>query len=199
MKFPTISSFGSIFTEFKSLAARSIKYFKVNLFTNLIVVANLLCFFFWVPWLLDAESPRWHILGYQFSHADFGHLSVNMFFLILVGTNCEAAFGRLTTLLVYLLGGCFSAMGFLYFYPEAAMLGASGAVSSLMMLFPFTFETFISRFLGFIFVSIYFAGQFDAAVMDLASSKPASVAYLAHFLGAIWGLTMAAFLKKDKT
>lgn len=91
------------------------------------------------PWLW------WQFLTYGFAHADFGHILFNMIGLFFLGRAVEQLYGRAEFLRLYLVMLVLGSVGFAVtnaLLPEARpfrLVGASGAVSGVIMLFIFNF------------------------------------------------------------
>ncbi len=82
------------------------------------------------PWVADGDW--WRIVSAGFLHAGPLHLALNMYFLYFLGNLLEPAIGKWRFGLLYfvsLVGGSFGA---LLIDPDAATVGASGAVFGLM-------------------------------------------------------------------
>jgi membrane associated rhomboid family serine protease len=75
------------------------------------------------------------LLSYMFLHGDFLHLLGNMAFLWVFGDNVEDALGHVGYLFFYLLCGVAGALlhATLTMEPTAPLIGASGAVSGVVM------------------------------------------------------------------
>jgi membrane associated rhomboid family serine protease len=81
---------------------------------------------------LVADGEWWRIVSAGFLHANLLHLAFNMYFLYFLGTLMEPEIGKLRFGIIYvvsLLGGSFGA---LLLSPDAATVGASGAVFGMM-------------------------------------------------------------------
>jgi membrane associated rhomboid family serine protease len=81
---------------------------------------------------LVADGEWWRIVTSGFLHAGLLHVAFNMYFLYFLGTLMEPEIGKLRFGAIYavsLLGGSFGA---LLVSPNAATVGASGAVFGLM-------------------------------------------------------------------
>ncbi len=80
------------------------------------------------PFLSHGEHQYWRLLTSGFLHASIFHVGLNMLSLWFVGRSLEPAIGRSYYAAVYftaLLAGSFGALAFT---PDAATLGASGAI-----------------------------------------------------------------------
>ena len=79
-----------------------------------------------------ADGEYWRIVTSGFLHAGLLHIALNMYFLYYLGTLLEPSIGKLRFGLLYavsLFGGSFGA---LLLSPNAATVGASGAVFGVM-------------------------------------------------------------------
>jgi len=90
------------------------------------------------PWLW------WQFLTYGFAHADIGHILFNMLGLFFLGRAVEQFYGRAEFLRLYLVMLVLGSVGFaltneLLGVPWSGLIGASGAVSGVIMLFVLNF------------------------------------------------------------
>jgi len=97
----------------------------------------------------DAKNPFmwWHTLSYGFCHNASGylHLAMNMLGLYFLGRTVEERYGRLEFYRIYLVSvvicGAVWLLKAYAFQSNGSMLGASGAVMCILMLFVFNFPT----------------------------------------------------------
>jgi len=92
-----------------------------------------------VPSFVLYKHYYWQFLTYMFTHASMSHLFFNMLSLYIFGTECERRIGSKEFLLFYLLIGFLSGVAsYFSFYlsnTNTVLLGASGAVYGIMLLF----------------------------------------------------------------
>ena len=139
---------------------------------------------------------------YMFLHGGVGHLIGNMIFLWLVGCILEYGAGRISYLLIYLLGGLTAVALFYAINPTSALplVGASGSIAALMgalaVLFGkekiriffstgFYFNTF--RILAIYLLPLWIGNELFQMFFGGASH----VAYTAHIGGLIGGAGLA--------
>jgi len=103
------------------------------------------------------QDGRWWVLFTSvFSHNWFIHFLINMFVLTNFGRLLEMVLGHFTFLWFYLAAGAFSSLAhalvsaFVVHEPAMAALGASGAISGLVILFSFMFRKEKILFFGII-------------------------------------------------
>jgi len=77
----------------------------------------------------------WTLVTYMFLHAGFGHLFFNMIGLFFFGPRLEATLGSRDFLRLYLFSGLGGAAFSFLFAPQAAVVGASGAVFGILLAF----------------------------------------------------------------
>lgn len=95
----------------------------------------------------DAVQPWWwwHTLSYAFAHdgRSIGHIFFNMLSLYFLGRPVEQRYGRFEFYRIYLLSALFCGVGWLVLHAsrggESVLLGASGAVLCISMLFVFNY------------------------------------------------------------
>jgi membrane associated rhomboid family serine protease len=135
----------------------------------------------------------------MFLHGGVIHLLGNMWFLWIFGNNVEEAFGRIGYLALYLLAGLAATGGFVIGNGDSTipLVGASGAIAGVLgayaILFPqhrvlsLIFVVFVP-IPSMIFLAIWFFTQF--AVAD------PTVAWEAHVVGFLFGMAVAAVLRR---
>jgi rhomboid family protein len=85
--------------------------------------------------LNPARFPRawWTIVTYMFVHAWLAHLAFNMFTLWMFGPRLEQAWGTRAFVQFYLWCGLGGAIAHLLFAQNSAVIGASGAISGVLV------------------------------------------------------------------
>jgi membrane associated rhomboid family serine protease len=139
------------------------------------------------------QGAWWQFLTYMFVHANFSHIFFNMFALYIFGTAIESRIGSREFLCFYLVVGILSGIfSFFCYYltgNNVVLMGASGAIYGVMLLFAvfFPFSTI------YIFALIpvrapyliiaYFAIELFSQVFAVAGG----VAHLTHLGGLLFG------------
>jgi len=145
------------------------------------------------------------LITYQFFHSatDIGHLFWNMLFLWFFGVRLESALGRTAFLRLYLGGGVLG--GILYWATAlllgspAPVVGASGAVYAIMVLYAMKWPRTTILLFFFLPVPIYLVVLFKVfydvmgfwQVFMYGAAAAGGVAYAAHLGGALMGLIWA--------
>ena len=144
---------------------------------------------------------------YMFLHGGIGHLIGNMIFLWLVGCILEYGAGRLSYIVIYVLGGV-AAVG-LFFIVERhsaiPLVGASGSIAALMGALAVLFGR--ERIHIFFSVGFYFNNFRILAIyllplwvgnelFQLFFGGVSQVAYIAHVGGLLGGAAIAAVHKR---
>lgn len=158
-----------------------------NIFTKLPYILSM------VPIYIRIKHWYWQVFTYMFSHVDFWHLFSNMLGLYIFGRIVERSVGSREFLLYYLLTGTLAGFASYFFYLYSGslftvVLGASGALYAIMLLFSVLFPNAVVYVFGIIpmrapiLVIIYFFidffGQFRAD----------GTAHLVHLSGLLFGL-----------
>lgn len=189
---------GSIFTALKNWVARynrtmGRKVSQVLGTTRVTLFIALMCSIFYAlniqvscVWSEITMHP-WTLILYQFSHMNFDHLFGNMLIFVLTAPRVEEKLGHLKFLLLFLLSGIGSAVGFSLIMGNADLIGASGAISGVLAVAPFVQENILISLLFGILLLIYFYMQFCMALLSLVFPLE-SVAFLGHVAGAVSGL-----------
>jgi membrane associated rhomboid family serine protease len=146
----------------------------------------------------DLASPlNWYrFVSYGFAHAASPwHLIFNMFTLYFLGRNVEDKYGKWEFLRIYMVSVLLCGLGWsLMHYASDArytLVGASGAVTTVAMLFVFSFPQATLMLYGVIPVKAWILGVAIVAMNVLGSrsvnmpgSDEAMVAYDVHLIGA---------------
>lgn len=149
------------------------------------------------------------LLTCMFLHGGWLHLLGNMWFLWIFGNNVEDRLGRLLFLLVYLGGGivasaCHWAMTPT---PDVPVIGASGAVATVLGAYAITWPWARVHTLVFFFIfitvidipalvvlGVWFAGQLLSGVQTLGNAAATGVAWWAHIGGFTAGVVLMPLL-----
>src|SRR5262249_28232887 len=81
---------------------------------------------------LILQGQYWRFLAPVFLHMNALHLILNMANFVFLGMYLERLFGPVRFLLIYLLSGVISCIASFLFLPDAASVGASGAILGLV-------------------------------------------------------------------
>ncbi|WP_027358173.1 rhomboid family intramembrane serine protease [Desulforegula conservatrix] len=163
---------------------------------------------------IPGEKKPITFLTHMFLHGGVSHLVGNMIFLWIIGILLEAGTGNLTFLLLYILGGFASVIGF-SFFSEGSMtplVGASGAISAIMGAFTVIYRmkpvrVFINlgvyidtvKLPAIIFLPFWLGNE----IYSYYSNTGSPVAYMAHASGLAAGAVLgfaarrAGFVRLD--
>lgn len=151
-----------------------------------------------------------NIFSYQFLHNGFSHILFNLLFLWIVGCNIEEIWGPIIFLCLYFIGGATAGLAQNLLHPNSSipMIGASGAVASIMGAFLIRYPTLKIRVLYFVFgrigimempswviIPLWFLQQVFMTLMTLPYAP--HVGYMGHIggfvFGAAGGITIKVF------
>lgn len=160
-------------------------------------------------WGLTSDQmglERW--VSYIFVHSGPYHFLGNMYFLLIFGSMLEPLIGGLALMIVFLGSGIAAAGAFLLLTGATAapLIGASGAVSGLMVLFClFYWKTPVrymymllpsTRYVGYVFLPSWCVGAMfilsDVAGYFGGINEFGGVAYSAHLGGELTALLIGA-------
>lgn len=135
----------------------------------------------------------WQLFTYMFVHGSFNHLLFNMLSLFIFGSMVEKRVGSKEFLLFYLLTGLFGGIAsFVSYYlagTNVILVGASGAIYGVMLMFAVFYPYSVIFVFGFIpvrapiLVILY-------AIIELSShvfGRGGNVAHLTHLSGLVFG------------
>ena len=154
------------------------------------------------PILFVRSHCYWQIFTYMFMHGSWTHLISNMFGLLIFGTICERKIGSNEFLLFYILCGIVCGAFSLALYVlggvwGVVLVGASGAVYSVLLLFSVIFPTSRVFIFGIVPVPapllvVIYAG---ISIFDEMFGRNQGVAHLTHLSGfaAAWIYCLARF------
>jgi len=146
------------------------------------------------PWMC------WQLVTYGFAHGDILHILFNMFFLWFFGRELEEIYGRGEFLRLYLVAIAFSGLVWVVVSvisgEPGSLVGASGGLMALMMLFVLHFPRRVllvwgilpmpAWVLGVLFVAMDLLGFANSAGGNVEGNGP-QVANIAHLGGALFG------------
>ena len=157
------------------------------------------------------SGPSWRLFTSAFVHDGWLHLIGNMLFLWLAGAALEDRWGRLRFAGFYLAGAAASTWCFdaLHSGPDTILVGASGAISALMgaflvffarmqIHFVYWFVTAVGTFelVAYLALPCWLAEQVLSAWLRSDLDDVSSVAFTAHIGGFVFGLVVAAIVKR---
>lgn len=182
----------------------------VNMLVYLVMAAGAYFEAFRIDDFLDAGSFKpfdftaWQLITYQFLHSpqDIWHLVFNMVFLWIFGGAVEDRMGRVSFLLMYLMGGIFAGLGHAQLV-DSPVIGASGSIAGItgafLALFPrSTIRVLVVFFVIGIFhirslwvIGFFFAFDLFRQAGELLGAGGSNVAYMAHIVGYLYGFFLA--------
>lgn len=146
----------------------------------------------------------WTWVTSAFLHGSTGHLIGNMVFLFLFGCSVEIALGRMRYLTFYMLGAVGSSLLCVLVYAKGSGygLGASGAISCVMVLYAMLYKL---RSIKFFYLILFYFNYVRAPawilvplwiVNELVSWAfvHSNVAYAAHLGGMLTGLLLTRWM-----
>ena len=173
-------------------------------------VAEFMVSNFLVSWMHLAEGRYWALLGSAFSHNMLWHFLLNMFVLQSFGTILEQILGFRRFVSFYLIAAVVSSLShclvsnFLLHQPEIPALGASGALSGLILVFSFMFPREKIMIFGLIpvpalFGALFFVGLDLWGLSAQAHGGGLPIGHGAHLGGAFTGMIYYwLFLRKRR-
>lgn len=168
------------------VAVNAIVYFLTDL-----VWPSLTYYLSLIPSCIYYRHWYWQFFTYMFEHGSFYHLFSNMLALLIFGIALERAIGSAEFLLYYILTGTLSGIAaYISYYlgnVNAVLLGASGAVYAVMLLFSVIYPDSRVLLFGIIPIStpalvmVYF-------IIELFSQfANDGIAHSVHLFGLLFG------------
>jgi membrane associated rhomboid family serine protease len=165
---------------------------------------------FLVSWTSLLDGRVWTLLTSVFSHNMLLHLLLNTFVLMNFGPVIETYLGRKRFIIFYLLAGAFSSLchaavsAFLLHDPSLPALGASGAISAVILLFSLLYPREIIFLLGFIPLpaivgALAFIGLDVWGLVEQSGGGGLPIGHGAHLGGAFIGICYFIFFRKKES
>ncbi len=154
---------------------------------------------FLVSWNAVTEGRVWTLLTSVFSHNMLFHLLINMYVFYGFGSAIEKVLGSKRFLFFYLVAGLVGSLGhclvssLVLNMPQIPALGASGAVSGVILVFSLMFPREKLLILGLIpipaiFGALLFVGLDIWGLIAQSRGSTLPIGYGAHLGGAMAGL-----------
>ncbi|MBI1211053.1 MAG: rhomboid family intramembrane serine protease [Alphaproteobacteria bacterium] len=164
---------------------------------------------FLISWDALAAGRYWTVLTSAFSHIAFLHIFLNMYVLVMFGSIVEAVIGSGRFLRFYLVAAVISSIShaavsaFLLHKPDLPALGASGAISGVVLVFCFLFPR--ARLLLFAIIpmpaivgAILFVGIDAIGLYAQAGGGGLPIGHGAHLGGAATGALYYLFFLRGQ-
>jgi membrane associated rhomboid family serine protease len=135
----------------------------------------------------------WQFVSYMFAHGGWSHIIFNMLALFIFGTPVERRIGTKEFVLYYMLtgilAGVFSFFVYLFTSPYTFLLGASGALFAVQLLYAALFPTYIIYIWGILPLRapIMVLGFTALEIFSAFTGFNAGVGHLTHLAGFAFG------------
>ena len=129
-----------------------------------------------------------------FGHADWTHLLNNMMLLLVLGPMQEEKYGTGNIVIVMLATAVVTALVNMIFFPNVALLGASGIVFAMVLLSSITSTDGKTIPVTFILVAILYIGQQVYEGIFVADN----VSQLGHIVGGLVGSALGFAMNRRK-
>ncbi len=164
---------------------------------------------FLISWNHLADGHYWTLLTAFFSHNMFFHIFLNMYVLYGFGVTLEGILGARRFLIFYMAAGLFASVchalvcKFLIGHPELPALGASGAITGVIMLYALMFPKRKILILGIIPVpaltgALLFVGLDIWGLVAQSTGGGLPIGHGAHLGGSIFGFIYYFLISKPK-
>ena len=131
-----------------------------------------------------------HVLG----HADWSHLLNNMMLLLILGPMLEEKYGTANILFVMLATAVVTALVNMIFFPNVALLGASGIVFAMVLLSSITSTDGHTIPLTFILVAVLYIGQQVYEGLFVADN----ISQMGHIVGGLVGTVLGFVMSRGQ-
>lgn len=131
-----------------------------------------------------------HVLG----HADWNHLLNNMMLLLVLGPMLEEKYGSANIIFIMLVTAVATAVVNMVFFPNVALLGASGIVFAMVLLASITSTDGHTVPLTFILVAVLYIGQQVYEGIFVADN----ISQVGHIVGGLVGSVLGFVMNRAK-
>ena len=131
-----------------------------------------------------------HVLG----HADWSHLLNNMMLLLVLGPMLEEKYGTKNIIFVMLATAITTAVVIMIFFPNVALLGASGIVFAMVLLSSITSTDGHTIPLTFILVAVLYIGQQVYEGIFVADN----ISQMGHIVGGLVGTALGFVMSRNQ-
>ena len=133
-------------------------------------------------------------IGHVLGHADYEHYMGNMLLLLLVGPGLEEKYGSGTMVWLILVTALVTGLVHFVFFPDSALLGASGVVFMMIVLSSFTAMRRGEIPVTLILVVIFYLG---GEIMDGLFKKD-NISQITHIVGGLCGLIFGFTVRRGR-
>lgn len=133
-------------------------------------------------------------IGHVLGHADYEHYMGNMLLLLLVGPGLEEKYGSGTMVWMILVTALVTGLVHFVFFPDSALLGASGVVFMMIVLSSFTAMRRGEIPVTLILVVIFYLG---GEIMDGLFKKD-NISQITHIVGGLCGLIFGFTVRRGR-
>jgi len=131
-----------------------------------------------------------HVLG----HVDWSHLLNNMMLLLVLGPMLEEKYGTANIVFVMLATAIATAVVNMVFFPNVALLGASGIVFAMVLLSSITSTDGHTIPLTFILVAVLYIGQQVYEGIFVADN----ISQMGHIVGGLVGTALGFVMSRNR-
>lgn len=131
-----------------------------------------------------------HVLG----HADWGHLLNNMMLLLVLGPMLEEKYGTKNIVFVMVATAVATAVVNMIFFPNVALLGASGIVFAMVLLSSITSTDGHTIPLTFLLVAVLYIGQQVYEGLFVADN----ISQMGHIVGGLVGTALGFAMSRGQ-
>jgi len=147
------------------------------------------------------------IITYMFAHANGMHIGFNVIVILSFGWVVERIYGPWRYSVIYFVGGILAALAQYLVYPEAALLGASGAASAVLAVFVRHFPNArvylfmvvpVPAWLAiFAIIAMNVYGGITGGIQGSVVLEP-NIGYIPHLAGLLAGILLSLLLLPPK-
>lgn len=147
------------------------------------------------------RHQAWRFISYSFLHASLSHIGFNCVIQLIIGIPLEMKNGSARMFMLYLMGIIAGSMGSSVFDPDSNVVGASGAVYTVMGAWTAeliqNWDTMQYKWIQLLTTLTLSGLDLGSQIYKRYSDTESTVSFAGHFVGFVAGITFGCYILKN--
>jgi len=147
------------------------------------------------------RHQAWRFISYSFLHASLSHIGFNCVIQLIIGIPLEMKNGSSRMFMLYLMGVIAGALGSSVFDPDSNVVGASGAVYTVMGAWTAeliqNWDTMRYKWVQLLTTLTLTGLDLGSQIYKRYSDTESTVSFAGHFVGFVAGITFGCYILKN--
>lgn len=147
------------------------------------------------------RHQAWRFISYSFLHASLSHIGFNCVIQLIIGIPLEMKNGSSRMFVLYLMGVIAGALGSSVFDPDSNVVGASGAVYTVMGAWTAeliqNWDTMRYKWVQLLTTLTLTGLDLGSQIYKRYSDTESTVSFAGHFVGFVAGITFGCYILKN--